>query len=522
MGIISRFRRAYRVLRSNPSRQAELAAFVSQLQRQHDRINGTYDAARTPDDLAAYWANADGFDADSANSRGIRETLCRRSRYEVANNGFSDGISSTYSTDLVGTGPQLRMQTNSPGFNQMVERTWFLWCQAVHFRRKLWCMAHAKHVDGEAIAVLRRNPRINHPIKLDVVLYETEQCQTPHLPFGEPGRIDGIQFDEFGNPVSYDILQQHPGSATNFSIDQTPERVPANRVLHWFKMRRPGQHRGVPECASTLNLGACFRRGRIATLNTWEKIAKWTLFLKTLFEPEDIQGLPPFSSFDVSDGMVTNLPNSVEPLQLKAEHPGATYEAAHNLWLNEQGRPKAMPKAKVKCDSSDMNYSSGRLDFITYYSELDVEREDGNDVLDVLFNAWFDLAILVFGWLGGIPEAVGPGARFHTWDWPEHRVADLESEAKANETKLASGQITVVRLMSDRGLDAEDEAEAEAGYFGISVEELKKRQFDRLYPPPKEAAAASPSETAVAEAMCNLSRRGLLPASVNGNGSHHG
>lgn len=517
MGLMSRIRRAWRISRA-PQRE-QLSQYAADMNR---RLNATYDAARTSDDLAAYWANADGFDADSANSRGVRETLVRRSRYETANNGFSDGIASTYSTDLVGTGPQLRMQTSSPKFNQMVEREWFLWCQAVQFRRKLWCMAHAKHVDGESFAILRPNRGINHRVKLDVVLYETEQCQTPHLAFGEPGRIDGIEFDGYGNPVAYDFLQQHPGSSTNWTIDQTPERVPADRVLHWFKMRRPGQHRGVPECASTLNLGACFRRGRISTLNTWEKIAKWTLFLKTLFEPEEIQGCPPFSTFDISDGLVTNLPNSVEPFQLKAEHPGPTYEAAHNLWLNEQGRPKAMPKAKVKCDSSDMNYSSGRLDFITYYAELDVEREDGNDqVLDKAFRAWFDAAILAFGWLGGIPEAVSEGARFHAWDWPEHRVADVEAEANANEVKLKSGQIFPHRLFSDSGMDWEDECEAAAEAFGITVDEVKKRVLDTLYPPAKSESAppANVTDAAVAKAIANLNRRGMLPK-ANGNGAH--
>lgn len=513
MGIRSAIRRLFR---PRPSVR-DVTEYLAKLDR---RINATYDAARTSDDMAAYWANADAFDADSANSRGVRETLVRRSRYETANNGFSDGIASTYATDLVGTGPQLRMQTNSPAFNQLVERQWFLWCQAVKFRRKLWCMAHAKHVDGEAIAVMRRNPRVNHPVKLDLVLYETEQCQTPHLAFGERGRIDGIEFDEFGNPTFYDILPQHPGSATNYTIDQIPERVPARFVLHWFKMRRPGQHRGVPECASTLNLGACFRRGRISTLLTWEKIAKWTLFFKTMFEPEELQGFPPLSSIDIADGMATNLPNSIEPYQLKAEQPGPTYEAAHKLWLNEQGRPKAMPLNKVMCNSADYNYASGRLDHQTYYSELDVDREDGNDtVLDVAFDVWFDSAIRVFGWLGGDPEVVGPAARFHTWDWPRHRVADVEAEANANRTKLESGQIFPHRLFSDMGLDFEDECEAAAATFGMSVDEFKSRLLDAIYPPTQQAAA--PPDNAAATAFYRRFRDQLCAGTTNGNGAKH-
>ena len=170
-------------------------------------VEATYDAARESDEFKNWWANADHYDADSANSRTIREKLVSRSRYEIQNNGYSDGIAQTYSTDLVGTGPQLRMQTASEAFNQMVELSWSFWTQATLFRSKLWTMAHAKHSDGEGLGVVRTNRAINHPVKLDVSLYETEQCQTPSIPFDEPGYIDGIKFDEFGNPLWYDILQ---------------------------------------------------------------------------------------------------------------------------------------------------------------------------------------------------------------------------------------------------------------------------------------------------------------------------
>lgn len=246
-------------------------------------IRGAYDAARTTDEFQNYWANADRFDADSAHSKEVRHTLISRSRYEITSNGFADGIASTYATDLIGVGPTLRMQTGSQGFNQMVEMQWFLWTNAVHFRRKLWCMAHAKHVDGECFGVMRRNKKIKHDIPLDFVLYEAEQCQTPFVPFNETGYIDGIKFDEFGNPEWYDILKQHPGTTRGMTLDLTPEKVAAEFVLHWFKMRRPGQHRGVPESASTLNTGAAARRWREATIAAAESAADFSVLLKTGF-----------------------------------------------------------------------------------------------------------------------------------------------------------------------------------------------------------------------------------------------
>lgn len=511
--------------RLNPFRnrgpsQQQLANLAVDLSARMDRMQrGRYDAASNPDDLASYWANADSFDADSANSRGVRETLTRNSRYELANNGYADGIAQTYSTDLVGVGPTLRMQTNSEGFNRLVEFQFFLWWKATGMRRKLWCMAHAKHSDGESLGVLRINKKIKHAIPLDVVLYETEQCQSPSQFFKEEGRIDGIEFDEFGNPDTYEFLKSHPGSVNQFNLTSEVERVPANRVLHWFKLRRPGQHRGVPECASTLNLGAVFRRGRNAQVSTWEKIASWTLFLKSMFEPEVAQAVSPLSTMDVSHNMVTMLPNTVEPVQLKAEHPGANYPEAHKLWLNEQGRPKNMPYNKVACDSSSYNYASGRLDHQTYYGNLDVDREDCNDlVLDRLFDAWFDMAVLRFGWLGGNPEAISAGARVHAWDWPKHRVADVESEADANRTKLESGQTFPHLVYADAGLDFDDEVAKAATAFGVTPDEIRKRLFDQLLPPAQlPAAPAKPlgTDEAITALFGETDRRSSL------NGVHH-
>jgi capsid protein len=464
-------------------------ATVAAMQNLMHRQRATYDAARTSPEFQNYWANSDAFDADSANNRAVRLALIHRQRYELANNGYSDGIIQTYATDVVGTGPSLRMQTNSPNFNALVENTWFNWTQATLFRRKLWCMAHAKCCDGEAFGNIVRNPKINHPVNLDIQLHEADQYQTPFLPFGIVGYIDGLKFDEFENREWWDMLPQHPGMTNRINFDSVPDRIPADRVLQWYKLRRPGQHRGVPEMASTLNLGGAFRRLREANLGTAEKVAAWTLFLKTMFQPsdEDIQPTIPMTELGIVHGMMTALPNSVEPVQLKAEHPGPTYDAFHKTLLNEQARPKNMPYNKAACDSSSYNYASGRLDHQTYYAALDVDREDCNDlVLDPFFSIWMDFAIKKFGWLGGDPEAVGSSAKVHLWDWPKHQVADVEAEANANSTKLKTGQIDLDLLWSQGGFDLEEATPRLTKTFGVTEDELRRRLFDVILVPPKQ------------------------------------
>jgi capsid protein len=478
--ILDEYGQPYRSNGRAKPRQELVDAFVK---AQNEKpLHAKYDAAGSGTEHSSIWANADSFDADSAHSREVRQKLVQRSRYECGSNGFSSGINSTWANDLVSTGPTLRMQTGSEGFNRMVEREWRTWAKEIKFRRKLWCLAHAYGQDGEGLGVVRLNRGLRHRVKLDFQLYETEQCQTPMLPYGERGYIDGIRFDEFGNPLWYDILQDHPGSS--WSITNTPEQVPARFVAHWYKMRRPGQHRGVPECTSTLNVGAAGRRYREAVIAGAENIADFSLFIKTTLDPEQIDPVTAMSTLDIEKRMMTALPAGYDAFQPRAEQPTANYESFHKSLINELARPRSMPLNKAMCDSSDYNFASGRLDHSTYYGSLDVDREDCNDlVLDApVFDTWFDQAVLVFGWLGGDPLALSPAAKAHSWDWPKHQAADIKSEAMANQTRLQSGQTSLPSIYSDSGKDYEDEVLSEATANGITVEQQKQINILRNVP----------------------------------------
>lgn len=443
------------------------------------RVNASYDAARTTDEFKNYWANADALDADSANSKGVRETLVRRSRYEVGNNGFADGMVQTHANYLVGVGPTLRMQTGSSGFNQAVELVWYRWAKAVMLRRKLWCMAHAKVQDGEAIGLVRENPGVRHPVPLDVVLIETEQCQTPYLPFATDGYVDGIRFDQYGNAVWYDILRYHPGGSVYFA-NQDPEQVPAKFVLHWFCLRRPGGHRGVPEFRSTLNTGAASRRWREATVAAAETAADFAALLKTQMAPDDGPDVAAaFSSIDIQKRMMTALPMGWDAVQMDAKHPNAQYERFLRTQINEQARPKSIPYNLAACDSSSYNYASGRLDHQTYFSGLNVEREDGNDlVLDPLFRLWWSVAVREYGW-NSDPDSPPD----HYWDWPRHPVADVVSEANSNDTRLRNGSTTIVDLYSQAGEDFEDKVTQLATAFGVDEATIRKTLFQLIFAP---------------------------------------
>jgi capsid protein len=168
--------------------------------------------------------------------------------------------------------------------------------------------------------------------------------------------------------------------------------------------------------------------------------------------------------------MMTALPMGWDASQMKSEHPNATYESFHRAQVSEGGRPKCMPHNLSGGDSSDHNFASGKLDFTPYYIELDVEREDGNDlVLEPLFEQWFDEAALRYGW-NQIPDLYPP----HEFDWPAHPVADEEAKANANEKKLKTGQMTLTRMYSELGDDFDDVLPEMAEDYGVSQDEMRK------------------------------------------------
>jgi len=474
----------------------DLSMLSAPAARRRRDIHASYDAARTTDEFKNYWANADSLDADSANSRSVRAKLVSRSRYEIANNGYADGMVQTHANYLVGTGPSLRMQTGSAGFNQAVESVWNQWAKAILLRRKLWCMAHAKVSDGESIGLVRTNPRLNHRLTIDVVLIETEQCQTPYLPFFTPGYIDGIKFDEFGNPAWYDVLPFHPGGPFAGFLSIVPEQVPARFVLHWYQLRRPGQHRGVPEFRSTLNVGASSRRFREATVASAESAADISVLLQTMFPPDEMDQVTPMTSVEFQKRMMLALPSGWAGNQMRAEHPNATYEAFLKSQINETARPKSMPYNLAACDSSSYNYASGRLDHQTYFSAIDVEREDANDlVLDPLFSLWWYEAVLEYGWNA---DPAQPPA--HLWDWPKHPVADIVSEANASDTRLKNGSTYPSQIYSEEGRDFEDELPQMAADYGVSTDEMRRILLNATFNAQNQQASMTQAESQAQQA----------------------
>ena len=452
-------------------------------------INARFDAAQQTDEMERYWVNADSYDADSANSRSVRVTLMHRARYEVGNNPFVDGMVQTCANYLIGTGPTIRFTGGTPEFNAKASNAFAAWARAVMFRRKLYCMAHAKVQDGEGGAVLRNNPAIPG-VRLDVVPFEAEQMHTPYVRYMQPGHIDGIRFDEFGNPYEYDLMPYHPG-ASWAQVNPQAEKIPARYMLHWFMLRRPGQHRAVSELRSVLNTGANARRFRESTLAAADSAASYAGILKTQQMPDSGNDpLIPMSTTETERRMLMALPGGWDFSQFKAEHPNATYSEFIRSHINEMGRPKHLPYGMAACDSAQYNFASGKLDRQPLYLAIDVERCDCEElVISKVVDEWWKRAVNAYYWVG--MDQNTPLA--YAVDWPALPEGDENAVADAAATKLDAGLMSPSQWFSDNGFQFEEKIAQMANDYGVTVQEMKallrRKRFEEPAAPATVAQA---------------------------------
>jgi len=424
------------------------------------RIRNSFDAAKTNHENRDYWQHADALSPARANSADVRRILRSRARHEVANNSYARGIVNTLTNDVIGTGPQLQLQTEEAAANQKVEAAFMAWCDQVGLAEKLRTAKTAKTVDGEAFILLTTNESLPGPVKLDLRVLEADYVSDPTQGVTKRANAnlhDGIEYDAAGNPVAYHVANEHPGDGTTLGLKYT--RHPASQVIHWFRADRPGQLRGVPEITPALHLFAQLRRYTLAVIAAAETAADFAAVLQSdAPAPGDDEPLnaDPFEALDIERGMMTTMPAGWKMNQFKAEQPTTTYGDFKWEILNEIARCVNMPINVAAGNSSKHNYASGRLDHQVYHGSGRVEQSHcERAALRRIFLAWLDEAALV---PGVIPSGMPPYGQWrYAWLWPGREHVDPLKEASAQALRLANLTTTLAAEYGRQGKDWEAE-----------------------------------------------------------------
>jgi len=445
------------------------------------RIHARYDVSRSTDENENLWKYVDSLGAAEANSPAVRKTVRNRARYEVANNSYAYGIVETLAADTIG--PEVQLQLGDSELSQRTERAFSKWAAAINLWAKLRTMRRAKTVDGEAFGMFTTNRKVNNPVKLDIRLMECDVVESwTGMQNGK--EIDGIRFDDEGNPIEYRVLKTHPSDYRNFLKSLAGQWTKAEYVLHYFREVRPGQVRGISELVPALSLFGELRLFTKAVINAASRAAEISGVMQTTNLPEEETAAlaDPLTMIEVARNNLVSLPEGWELSQLKAEQPSTTYAMFKREIINEAARCISMPYNIAACDSSSYNYASGRLDHQTYDRGIEVERaEITHDVLDRVYAAW----LAEYRITSALSRAQMAELQDHEWHFAGRGHVDPNKEANADETRLKNGTLTRARYWAKHGADHKREtSQWIKEKIAAEVEWNKARQDAELEPAP--------------------------------------
>jgi len=437
------------------------------------KLRAGYESARTTDENERYWAFTDVLSPAASTNPGVRSRIRSRARYEIENNSYASGILATLSHDVVGTGPRLQVTTESGARNKEIELAWNRWADEVQLASKLRTARISKASDGEVFFLFKTNRRLTTPAMLDVKLIEADQIATPEGVYDDESRaVDGIRFDRWGNPKSYHLLKSHPGA--QYSLNHLPtdyETVSSADMLHWFTEKRPNQYRGISELAPSLSLFAKLRRYTHAVIAAAETAADFAAVMYT-DEPADGGSAVEtdwFKSVPIEYRSMITLPDGWKMGQFKAEQPTTTYREFQRQVVSEMARCLCMPYNIAAGDSSEYNYSSGRLDHLSYWLSIDVERSHlATVVLEKIYRAWLTEHLAETS--GISPRDITIADQYpHKWIWASRPPIDPEKHANAVVKLWDKGLLTDHQYLYAEGVDPDE-------HFEQLADSIKRRE----------------------------------------------
>ena len=331
---------------------------------------------------------------------------------------------------------------------------------------------------------------------LSLQSFESEQVQVESIYHngGTNDGGDGIKYDKYGNALKYPVLRQHPGETNAYDgTGSVVQWIPEDYMAHMYRVDRPGQKRGVSEILAALPLFAMLRRMTMATVTSMEKAANITGVLESDAECDEFGN--PLSSITDEDWMselptgrntLLTLPGGMKVKEFQGSNPNTEYSLFQKSIIREIARCLCIPYNVAAGDSSDMNYSSGRLDHQTFAAANNVERSYiESTCLDLILGQW--LKLYYAREFGLDPDTVDTYNLNHTWMWVGLDDVDQAKATLAADRELRYGGTSRGALLAEKGIDIDvhdAKAAEELGYD--SVQEYRKSIATYLHGEPKQ------------------------------------
>jgi lambda family phage portal protein len=339
------------------------------------------------------------------------DRLNARARQLVRDSWIARAAVRAKSRNVVGQGivpiPAARIGKDEfKAFNEANETLFWDWASDrsacdVEGRRTFWQIqtlcVEEKFIVGEHFIVWSYQPN-PHFVGLQLQCFEPEQLETS-IQSHEGNEVRrGIEVDRLGRAVAYHFFQRTPNDYLGTSTESV--RIPANRVLHYFRADRSQQSHGVTDLApvmmdirdlSGMKDAQLFRKKMEACIGF--------IIKKNIPTPlGSAPGVTPASgdgttlrggerAIDMAPGMVPELMPGEDIQPFIPSSNGTDYEPFNEATIRGIGAGIGLSYGAIT-RKSDGNYSAARQDM------LEDERELGPDqdmLIDVIVKGIYEL-----------------------------------------------------------------------------------------------------------------------------------
>lgn len=332
-------------------------------------------------------------------------SMRERCRDLVRNNSLAHGMMDAIVSNVVGTGikPQSQIdaqrleidESKAEGYQREFEQVWEDWVPYADASGRLdfyqlMRMAYQQQLEnGDVVILPVRIPDRRSPSEWKLQVVEADRLQSPRNVDTAEWR-GGVRIGEFGEPIEYSIRKAHPGDAGLVGAKGIMDykNIPAYdddrnpNVLHLMRQTRPGQNRGVPLFAPTLNhffdLDAILEAELIAY-----KIAACTTMviksgaggLSSLFGPPKTQP-DGTQTNEMKPGQFVRLAQDEEMQAFNPNRPSNSFDPFIDRISRYVANATGYAYEVVARCFADMNYSTARTALLDSRKSFRIEQGD--------------------------------------------------------------------------------------------------------------------------------------------------
>lgn len=388
-------------------------------------------------------------------------TLRDRSRDLVRNNPYAKRAIEILSTNVVGVGIQPTpfedsVDTTAKGPSAAVKKAaaaWRKWAYStkadaggqMNFYGVQRLVARSLFESGEVL--IRRVKRNNGlgfaPVSLQVLESDfLDHNKNEDLTDGYI--LQGVEYDKQGVRVAYWLFQSHPGEIIGMRTFES-KRVPADEIIHLYKVDRPGQVRGVPFGAASFVRMRDLDQYADAQLVRQQIAACYVAFIQDAAETFSGQSTPYDGAERFEPGMIETLPPG-KSITFGSPPRADGYESYTRTILREIAVAYGVTYEALTADFSNVNFSSARMAWIEF-GRL-VEELQELVVIPMMLNRvweWFVDASMVAGL---IRKPIGAN-----WTSPKRVAVDPLKEVAALKEMVRAGFISWQEAVRQGGYD---------------------------------------------------------------------